>query len=115
MSGWVFGCDVCQEVCPFNGARGAVAEAKETYRALPVWSEGSLAAALEWDEETFREKTRGTAVVRATHEGFLRSVAIEAGNARDARCSAALRGLMEHGSPAVRDAARWALSRIAEG
>jgi len=77
MGQWVFGCDVCQEVCPFN-AKAPVTD-HLTIRAhgpdLP------LDAVASWDQATCRSVLKGTAMTRATLEMLQRNALIAAGNA----------------------------------
>lgn len=67
MDGWLFGCDICQEVCPHNSQRSdgvAVGQAHEAYAARRASFD--LLAVLGWDEHDRREQLAGTALTRAT-------------------------------------------------
>lgn len=107
----IFGCDDCQEVCPWNRfARGAaIAE----FRARPGLRETTLEEWMTTDLETWRRIFRGSPVKRAKFDGFQRNVAIAAGNARDRGLVAPLGRLLEAGGPLARAHAAWALGEIA--
>jgi len=110
---WVFGCDVCQEVCPWN--RHAPGSAEPTFQprsgaALP------LAELLALDEAGFRSRFRGTPLWRAKRRGLVRSAALVLGNRPDPASAAALIAALTDGDEIVRGAAAWALGRwIAAG
>jgi epoxyqueuosine reductase len=108
---WVFGCDVCQEVCPWN-------------RKAPPGREPALRPRLELegldpiellglDEEAFRRRFRGTALLRARRGGLLRNAALVLGNTGDTRALPALRAALSDPDATVREAATWAIDRIA--
>jgi epoxyqueuosine reductase len=108
---WVFGCDVCQEVCPWNRKAPPAREAA----FAPPGDFGPMEALLELDEARFRERFRGTAIMRAKRAGLLRNAALVLGNRRDDRAVPALRGALGDPAPIVRRAVSWALARIAAG
>lgn len=106
----VFGCDVCQEVCPWNRAdRG------------PGWAEltgttddgrPALADLLALDDQGFRERYRRTPVWRTKRRGLLRNAAVVLGNVGDEGDLPALALALEDGEPLVRAHAAWAIGRI---
>jgi epoxyqueuosine reductase len=107
---WLFGCDVCQEVCPWNRRRpleGTVTLAHrddlESLDAIEL---------LGLDEPAFRERFRGTAFLRAKRRGLLRNAALVLGNVGDERALPALRRAAEDPEPLIAEAARWAIERI---
>jgi epoxyqueuosine reductase len=136
----VFGCDICQDVCPWN-RRSPITEAKEFQpRVFPRLAEGpspELAAPatagadeeslflprLEWlaalNEEQFRAMFRGSPVKRTKWRGLVRNACIALGNsapALDSRryesiCTLLTR-LSSSSEPAIAESAQWALSRI---
>ncbi|MGQ9897631.1 MAG: tRNA epoxyqueuosine(34) reductase QueG [Acidobacteriota bacterium] len=71
--GWVFGCDVCQDVCPWSRFRQPTTETRFLPRPGAVAPPLDELAALT--PETFRERFAGTPVLRAKHRGMLRNVA----------------------------------------
>ena len=106
---WLFGCDVCQDVCPWN-AKAAPSREPAFEPAHPL---ESLAALLELSPEAFRARFRGSAMTRAKRAGLLRNAALVLGNRRDPAAVPALTRALEDTDPTVRDAAAWALERIA--
>lgn len=104
---WLFGCDVCQEVCPWN--RKAPPSREPAFAAAEPL--GPLPPLLELDEGAFRARFRRTALFRAKRSGLLRNVALVLGNRRDPGEALALRRAMGDPDPVVRDAAAWALEQ----
>ncbi len=112
MGDWVFGCDVCQDVCPYTGAAQDAPDPaflpRDIENAYP-----SLHTLLAISEDAFRERYRGTAVLRAKRNGMARNAAVALGNIGtedDVRPLVA--ALLSHDSPLVRGHAAWALGRI---
>jgi epoxyqueuosine reductase len=109
MRDWLFGCDVCQEVCPWNRKAPAAREpALAPSAPLP-----SLEALLEMDEAAFRTRFRGSAMSRARRAGLARNAALVLGNRGDRAAVPALRRALDDPDPGVRSAAAWALARLA--
>lgn len=109
---WIFGCDLCQEACPWNRFAPEARESRLHARALAGWS---LERFLALDEPSFRNLFATSPVRRADREGFLRNVAVAMGNRGDAAYVPALaRALDRDPSPLVRAHAAWALGRIAD-
>ena len=113
---WVFGCDVCQEVCPWNRPKNLAREAPSDEPDLRLPDRRrrlDLAGLLALDEDGYRERFRGSAMQRAGHEGLRRNAATAMGNRGDARYVEPLtRALEEDPSPVVRRHAAWALGEI---
>ena len=107
----VFGCDICQDVCPWN--RHAPVTREPAYQprhyAPPLEKLASLT------EEEFRALFRGTPVTRARYSGFLRNVAIAMGNARLECFRGPLEKLAASSDALVAGHARWGLGRLALG
>jgi epoxyqueuosine reductase len=117
MGAWGFGCDVCQEVCPWN--RKAATTREPAFASPPRLEPEEL---LGLDEAAFRERFRHTALWRARRSGLLRNAAIVLGNRGDVAAApaapaaaAALRRALGDTDPVVRAAAAWALSRHSGG
>lgn len=110
-SGWLFGCDICQEVCPWNHrlATTSVAEFQPQEMSNPV----DLIALFDLDDEQFRERFRHTPLWRSKRRGILRNAALVLGAQACHDAVSALRGGMNDEEPVVRDACQWALDRIA--
>jgi epoxyqueuosine reductase len=113
---WVFGCDICQEVCPWNAPgtlerRGAAADHPEL-RLPPERAELDLTALLLLDRESYQARFRGSPMKRARREGLQRNAAVAMGNRRDRRYVAPLAQVLAGGEPLLRAHAAWALGRI---
>ena len=109
MGDWVFGCDVCQEVCPWN--RHAPGSTEPTFQPRDGEAGLSLADLLRLDEAGFRERFKGSSLRRAKRRGLLRSAAIALGNRPHAASFDALAAALDDEEPVVRGAAAWALGR----
>ena len=109
MGNHVFGCDICQDVCPWNRrAPDADEPAFEPRHFAPPLEE--LAALTE---AQFREVFRDSPIQRAKYTGFLRNVAIAMGNSGRDKFRAHLEKLAQFPDDAVGEAALWALERMA--
>jgi epoxyqueuosine reductase len=118
----VYGCDICQDVCPHN--RKAPATVLQDFQPRVTSSGESLFQPhLEWlaslTEEEFREAFRGSAMKRAKWRGLVRNACIALGNARmerrsqaHARVTALLDRLTNHAETSIAESAQWALARI---
>lgn len=72
LDGWIFGCDVCQDVCPWNKFKQPTREPR--YMPRPGMTDTELSEWIELDLEAFRRRFRGSPVKRPKLEGFLRNV-----------------------------------------
>ena len=106
LGNWIFGCDICQEVCPWNSdATGPDSAIDEL---LP-----SLADLMALDNEGFRRRYGKTAVTRTKRRGLLRNVAIALGNSRNPAAIPILtRALLDEPEPLVRQHSAWALGQF---
>lgn len=106
----VFGCDICQDVCPWN-------------RRAPIAGDPELAArgalvnpSLEWlgsmDEAEFERVFNGSPVRRAKYLGFRRNVAVAMGNSGQAKFRSALETWAENADRVLAETARWALGKL---
>ena len=114
----IFGCDICQEVCPWNQRldertplmEGLLAQAD---RVAPRLLEGFDFANPYWlEDEAFEKRFRNSPVLRATRVGMARNVAIALGNSRHSDAIVDLGFLLIDPSPIVRGHAAWALGEI---
>ncbi len=112
LDGWVFGCDVCQDVCPWN--RKAPGGRMPELEPRSEWLEPDLFGWLDEDQETWRARLKGSAASRARRAGLLRNAALVLGARGGVEAVAALaRRLDDREEDAtVRAAAAWALGRI---
>jgi len=106
--GHVFGCDICQDVCPWN--RRAAATTDRAFEPREFAPPLEKLAAVTEDE--FRSMFGGTPVTRARYAGFLRNVAIAMGNRNLERFRAPLENLAASRDPLVAAHARWALEQL---
>ncbi|PKB64512.1 MAG: tRNA epoxyqueuosine(34) reductase QueG [SAR202 cluster bacterium Io17-Chloro-G2] len=113
---WVFGCDICQDVCPVNRkARPANAPIPN----LPLGAglsdddmELNLVELLELTDEGFQDRFRGSPVARAKRVGLQRNACVALGNRREVSAVPALLHALKMGEPLVRGHAAWALGEI---
>ncbi len=115
---WIFGCDLCQEVCPHNFVsikRGRKASIPELSAQAGVGEALSLSAVLAMrSDEAFQSVFAGTAIMRAKRAGLLRNAAIVGANKHAVHLLGALQeAATQDLSPSVRQHALWALSVIA--
>ena len=114
---WVFGCDICQEVCPWNRRRGRVVPPdpqglRARFASRAVWRRPSLRWLLALDEDSWRAATRHSALRRAKHRGLLQNALIAAGNSGDPELLPAVERHLESSDPGLADCARWAAARL---
>ena len=105
LEGWIFGCDVCQEVCPWN-RKTVESRAPELTPTAPFPAPREL---LELDDAGFRARFKRSPIWRAKRSGLLRNAALAM--ARHAAGVADLERAMTDHDPVVREAARWAIER----
>jgi epoxyqueuosine reductase len=106
----VFGCDICQDVCPWNRRRrhgGPV-----PFEPRPGAVAPDLAGLASLDASAFRERFRKSPVKRAKRRGLLRNVAVALGNSGDPEKRPLLETLCRDEDPLVREHAAWALARL---
>jgi len=104
---WVFGCDVCQEVCPWNRFGEPTQEA--SLLPLPSSNPIDLLDLITLSEDQYRARFRKTPLWRPRRRGMLRNAAICLGNARDPRAIQPLIRLLDDDETLVRGAVAWAL------
>jgi len=104
----VFGCDICQDVCPWNRRAPVTADPAFDPRFLAP----PLATLAAIGEEEFAAMFRGSPVTRVRYSGFLRNVAVAMGNAALPTYRAPLERLSQSSDPLVAGHARWALARL---
>jgi epoxyqueuosine reductase len=108
---WIFGCDVCQEVCPWN-ARAVATDGDRYDDATTAWLSPFLPDVLALDEAGFRARFARTPVARAKRRGLLRNVAVALGNTGNRAALPALRRALEDPEPLVREHVAWALGAL---
>jgi epoxyqueuosine reductase len=106
----VFGCDICQDVCPWN--RKAPATTAEEFQPRDGLVNPALAWLAEMSAEDFRKKFRGSAIRRAKRTGLRRNAVIAMGNSGDGQFLPVLDRLAADGDESVAESARWARARL---
>ena len=131
MGNLIFGCDICQQVCPVNKvverrlglrkADGAVSSTFESFDFQPhqvfrprngIGSAPELIPLLSLTEEQFRERFRLSPIRRTKRRGLLRNVCVALGNSGDPQAVPALIKALHDEEPLIRGHAAWALGRI---
>jgi epoxyqueuosine reductase len=109
MGNWLYGCDVCQDVCPWNqkDSPGPIG-----FPRNPAMERLDPVELLGLDADAFRERFKKTSLWRNRRAGLLRNAAIVLGNVGDARALPALERALNDPEELVRDAAAWAIGRI---
>jgi epoxyqueuosine reductase len=112
MGNWVFGCDICQEVCPWN-QRFSFTGVETPLAARQEIPRPNLSEELSLTPEAFNIKFKGSPIKRAKRRGYLRNVAVALGNHGGLQDIPALKKtLMDEAEPLVRRHAAWALGQI---
>ena len=110
----VFGCDICQEVCPWNldappGDPAALQPGRPMdYSSLRAWAERLL----EMDVDAYREAYRGTPLARPGRDAMLRNLCVGLGNSGQEAAIPVLSRCLSDDSELVREHATWALERL---
>ena len=112
MGNWIAGCDICQEVCPYN-AKPAEPSWLELTPSAGAGDSIPLEEILAYgDAEVFQRRFAKTALTRPTYQGMVRNAAIAAGNAGDPQLVQALRTRADDPDPVIQRAARTALNKL---
>jgi epoxyqueuosine reductase len=111
MGNHVFGCDDCQDCCPWN-LRFATETQELAYHAPLERQAPRLTDLATLSETEFKEKFDGSPVLRPRYEGFMRNVAIALGNWKSEQALPSIARLLEHSSPLVRLHAAWAEEQV---
>lgn len=109
MGDWLFGCDRCQEVCPWN--RRQVVSGEAAFQPAAGCNPANAVEMFSLTEEEFRRRFRRTALWRARRAGLLRNAALVLGNQPCAEGLVVLRQGLQDSQPVVRAACAWALGR----
>jgi epoxyqueuosine reductase len=108
---WLYGCDVCQEVCPFT-RKFAKPVRELAFKARPWFESPSLIDWMGMSEPEWVAFSRRSPIKRAKRRGFLRNVAVSLGNSRDPAAVPVLAAALSDDEPLIRGHAAWALGRI---
>ena len=110
----IFGCDLCQQICPWNNNRSIV---KSKWIQTPIISANAeihnLIDWFLWDEKEFQNKTKDSPIRRVGHERWLRNIAVALGNSpANNEILEALKIRLKHPSLLVREHVEWALTKV---
>jgi len=108
----VFGCDICQQVCPWN--RFAGEGHFPAFDARPGFPDPVLIEDLTLTPQKFNRKFKENPVLRSKRRGYLRNIAVALGNSRDPAALQALEKAIVDQDPLIREHAAWALKKIRE-
>ena len=106
----VFGCDICQDVCPWNGTARAATTGVAAFG--PENDRPDLEELASLSEEEFNRRFADSPISRSRYSGFLRNVAVAMGNSANPQFKLALGRLARSPDPTVREHAEWALRRL---
>jgi len=109
----VYGCDICQEVCPHNSPKFVRITGEESFRPRDGVHGTQLIELMGMDQAEFSRRFKGSPVKRAKRRGLLRNVAVALGNWRRHEAIPALLSALDDDEPLVRGHVAWALGRVA--
>lgn len=110
---WLFGCDVCQDVCPYNETKGATQHTMEAFVPGARWSGREVADFLTMDDEAFANWATGSPLKRAGSEGLARNASIVLGNrGQSVHLPVLDEARRHHRSSTVREAAAWGAKEL---
>jgi epoxyqueuosine reductase len=112
LGNWIFGCDVCQMVCPWN--RFAAAEGDAAFLPRARNPRPNLSHELELGSQQFSDQFRHSPVKRAKRRGYLRNVAVALGNLGTPDNRLDVERALQDPEPLVREHAAWAIEQIAK-
>ncbi len=111
MGNWIFGCDICQQVCPWN--RFAIHKVDPVFESQITMPAPNLLDELRLSEDEFNCKYRFSSLKRTRRRGYLRNLTVALGNLHDQKAATPLNQVMLHEpEPLVRAHAAWALAQI---
>jgi epoxyqueuosine reductase len=110
----LFGCDICQEVCPWN-QRFSQTGGDPDFQPRPELINPSLLELIALDDMGFRRRFRGSPIVRSKRRGLLRNVAVALGNWGHPAAKPFLRTALDDPDPLLREHCSWALDMLNRG
>ena len=111
MGNWILGCDVCQDVCPWNRKHAKPTD-EPAFSPREGFESPNLIEWLRMTPDEFRARFKGSPIKRAKRRGLLRNIAVALGNAKDPSAVPALIDALHDEEPLVRAHAAWALGQI---
>lgn len=107
MQDWIFGCDICQQVCPWNRFSQPADPAFETKIPLPVLTSDLLLSSVE-----FNQRFKNSPIKRTKRRGYLRNLVVAVGNSANKNNISLLEQAMQDDEPLVQRHAKWAKGKI---
>ena len=108
----IYGCDICQEVCPHNSPKFVQLTSEEAFWPRQGVHGTKLIELMGMDQAEFSRRFKGSPVKRAKRRGLLRNVAVALGNWGSPEAVPVLAAALADGEPLIRGHAAWALGRI---
>lgn len=109
---WAFGCDVCQDVCPWN--RKTPLSHEVAFQPVETYSPLDACELLTLDDSEYQERFQSTPMSRSGRAGLLRNAALVLGNRGDLSAVPVLKKVLGDSEPLIRGAAAWALGKLGE-
>jgi epoxyqueuosine reductase len=112
LENWIYGCDMCQEVCPYNSTVSATEE--QAFLPKPELISAPLDMLFAVTVERFNESFSDSAIARAKQEGLLRNIIVAMGNSGHRAFIPLLGKVRSSGNPVLEEHAAWAIGKIRE-
>ena len=109
---WILGCDICQQVCPWNRDVHPASDTEKAFKPRPELDSPSLTELIRLDKAGFNALFKGHAAKRPKRRGLLRNVAVALGNSGDQAAVPPLVEALADEEPLVRGHAAWALGKL---
>lgn len=109
---WIFGCDICQQVCPWNQQKPEDIEILDGFFPREEHSNIDLVEEMKLSQDAFSAKFKNSPIKRAKRKGYLRNIAIALGNQKSKPAVSVLAAVLQDQEPLIRSHAAWALGEI---
>jgi epoxyqueuosine reductase len=109
---WIFGCDICQQVCPWNQLKLEEVEILDEFLPREELSNIDLVEEMKLSQDAFSAKFKNSPIKRAKRRGYLRNIAVALGNQKSKAALPVLAEALQDDEPLIRGQAAWALGEI---